>query len=216
MNSRLLIFVVLVAAVGVVVVLTSRSKPEPAEEPASAAAPSVAIPATPARASSQPPASPIGTESFPSAPAPAVPAPSAEPAAATALAQPAPMPVAAVPPGQDGALAPAALPLPQGAEINPEEITRDLDELSLSLRDYRTQMAQNPIGNNAEITKALMGGNPRNAQLAPPGARMNGKGEMVDRWGTAYFFHQMSATSMEIHSAGPDRQLGTDDDIVHR
>jgi hypothetical protein len=126
------------------------------------------------------------------------------------------MPVSAVPSGQDGTAAPAVLPLPPGAEINPEEIAKDLDELSLSFRDYRTQMAQNPVGNNAEITRALMGGNPRGAQLAPPGTRVNGKGEMVDRWGTAYFFHQMSATSMEIHSAGPDRKLGTEDDIIHR
>jgi hypothetical protein len=39
---------------------------------------------------------------------------------------------------------------------------------------------------------------------------------MIDRWGTPYFFHQISATSMEIHSAGPDRKMGTEDDIVHR
>jgi hypothetical protein len=105
---------------------------------------------------------------------------------------------------------------PSDAAVDPAKITEDLDKLSLSLRDYRTLMAQNPVGTNAEITKALKGGNPKGAQLAPEDGRVNAKGEMVDRWGTPYFFHQMSATSMEVHSAGPDHKMGTDDDIVLR
>jgi hypothetical protein len=101
-------------------------------------------------------------------------------------------------------------------EVNSEQIAADLDSLSLSLRDYRTLMAQNPVGTNSEITEALMGSNRKSARLAPPDVRLNGKGEMVDRWGVPYFFHQLSATSMEIHSAGPDKKMGTDDDIIHR
>jgi hypothetical protein len=105
---------------------------------------------------------------------------------------------------------------PAEADVTPEQIALDLDGVSRSLRDFRTLMAQNPVGTNAEITQALRGGNPKGAQLAPDGVRLNGDGEMVDRWGTPYFFHQLSATSMEIHSAGPDKQMGTDDDIVLR
>jgi hypothetical protein len=105
---------------------------------------------------------------------------------------------------------------PPGAGGTPEQIATDLDQISLSLRDYRTVLVENPVGNNAEITRALMGGNPKSARLAPPEAQVNGDGQMIDRWGTPYFFHQISATSMEIHSAGPDRKMGTEDDIVHR
>lgn len=93
----------------------------------------------------------------------------------------------------------------------------DLDNVRLMLRDYRSLMGENPVGSNAEIMKAIMGGNPKHAQLGPPGGQgINGNGELVDRWGTPYFFHQQSATSMEIRSAGPDRVMWTPDDLVLR
>jgi hypothetical protein len=44
--------------------------------------------------------------------------------------------------------------------------------------------------------------------------RINGKGELVDYWGTPFFFHQLSGTEMEIHSAGPDKVMWTADDLV--
>lgn len=100
----------------------------------------------------------------------------------------------------------------------PEDIeaaTRDMDKVSLMIRDFRTRLKENPVGTNAEIMRALMGENAKGARLGPlDGQQINGKGELVDRWGTPYFFHQMSRTEMEIHSAGPDRQLGTSDDII--
>ena len=43
---------------------------------------------------------------------------------------------------------------------------------------------------------------------------VNEKGELVDPWGTPYFFHQLSAMEMEIRSAGPDRIMWTEDDLV--
>jgi hypothetical protein len=44
--------------------------------------------------------------------------------------------------------------------------------------------------------------------------RINGNGELVDVWGTPYFFHQLSGTDTEIHSAGPDRIMWTADDLI--
>ena len=192
MNPRLSAFIVLIAAVGVVVFLTTRPKPAPANRVGSPV-PSVATEAAPAPSSPQLPAIPPASEPSESPSAPNFPVPAMAPVA------PEPMPVAAVPPDEGN---PAALPPAPGARIDPGEIAKDLDEISLNLRDYRTRMAQNPIGNNAEITRALMGG------------------ESVTRavrsvW-RAVFFHQLSATRMEIHSAGPDRKLGTEDDIVLR
>lgn len=91
----------------------------------------------------------------------------------------------------------------------------EADKVSLMLRDYRTRMGENPVGTNAEIMKAVMGGNPKGALLGPPeGQKLNGDGELVDRWGKPYFFHQLSRTSMEIRSAGPDQQLYTEDDVI--
>lgn len=91
-------------------------------------------------------------------------------------------------------------------------------ELSKTRRmiiDYHTRMGENPVGTNAEIMQAIMGGNPKQATFGPaPEQTLNGKGELVDQWGTPYFFHQLSRDQMEIHSAGPDRVLGTQDDLV--
>ena len=69
-----------------------------------------------------------------------------------------------------------------------------------------------------EITKALQGDNPKQINFLKPddGNRVNGNGELVDPWGTPYFFHQLSATDMEIRSAGPDRKMWSDDDLVTR
>jgi hypothetical protein len=93
----------------------------------------------------------------------------------------------------------------------------ELDQVNLMIRDYRTLTGGNPVGTNAEIMAALMGQNPKQAKLGPPeGAKLNEKGELIDRWGTPYFFHQLARDHMEIRSAGPDRVLWTVDDPVVR
>ena len=81
------------------------------------------------------------------------------------------------------------------------------------LREYRNAMGGNPIGTNAEIMRAINGDNLKQVRIGPPaGQRLNEKGELVDRWGTPYFFHQLSGDRMEIRSAGPDRVMWTGDD----
>lgn len=83
------------------------------------------------------------------------------------------------------------------------------------LRDFRTRIGENPTGTNAEIMKVVMGGNRVQAKLGPPeGQKLNDQGELVDRWGAPYFFHQLSKNEMEIRSAGPDRAMWTADDVV--
>ncbi|MEO7415092.1 MAG: hypothetical protein ABIZ81_17255 [Opitutaceae bacterium] len=100
------------------------------------------------------------------------------------------------------------------SEAQPEA-RADLEGVHFMLRDFRTRMKENPVGSNAEIMRAVMGGNPAGATLGPPaGQSLNSEGELVDRWETPYFFHQLSKTSMEIRSAGPDRQMWTADDLV--
>ncbi|HEV7404192.1 MAG TPA: hypothetical protein VGO11_14725 [Chthoniobacteraceae bacterium] len=96
-----------------------------------------------------------------------------------------------------------------------EAIRADLDGVRSMVRDYRSLFRENPVGNNAEIMQAIMGGNKKGAQLGPPeGQKLNAAGELVDRWGTPYFFHQLSKSDMEIRSAGPDRVMWTADDQV--
>jgi len=91
-----------------------------------------------------------------------------------------------------------------------------LENMRTTLRHYSLRFGENPVGDNAEITAALTGKNPKHVVFLNPedGLRLNDKGQLVDNWNTPYFFHQLSSTVMEIHSAGPDRRMWTPDDLV--
>ena len=98
-----------------------------------------------------------------------------------------------------------------GAESSPEEDLQILQEL---LDVYRRALNGAPSGENAEIVAALRGANPRGiAVLATNHPALRADGQLLDRWGTPYFFHSISRERMEIISAGPDRQLWTLDDL---
>ena len=91
-----------------------------------------------------------------------------------------------------------------------------LRNMRVTINQYRSMFGENPVGTNPEITKALNGDNPKQARFIKEelGLRINGRGELVDYWGTPFFFHQLSGTEMEIHSAGPDKVMWTADDLV--
>jgi hypothetical protein len=91
-----------------------------------------------------------------------------------------------------------------------------LENVRVAVRTYGTRFNGNPVGTNPEITKALQGDNPKQVNFIreEDGFRVNGAGELVDPWGTPLFFHQLSATEMEIRCAGPDKVLYTADDLV--
>jgi hypothetical protein len=116
-------------------------------------------------------------------------------------------------------LAPSSYPdvvPPIVKEPDPQSMI-DMNKVTRMLRDYRSLTGANPVGSNAEIMRVIMGDNPKRAKLGPPeGLSLNGDGELMDRWGTPYFFHQLSADLMEIRSAGPDRKMWTGDDVVGR
>ena len=90
--------------------------------------------------------------------------------------------------------------------------------MRIAVNQYGSRFAGNPVGTNPEITKALNGDNPKQVKFISEesGLRINGKGELVDSWGTPFFFHQLSGTEMEIRSAGPDRVMWSADDLVTR
>jgi len=91
-----------------------------------------------------------------------------------------------------------------------------LSNMRVTVNQYRSMFGENPVGTNPEITRALNGDNPKQARFIKEelGLRINGGGELVDYWGTPFFFHQLSGTEMEIHSAGPDKVMWTADDLV--
>jgi len=97
--------------------------------------------------------------------------------------------------------------------MNPETV---LGKMRIVMHQYSSMFGGNPVGTNPEITEALNVGNPKQARFITEdsGLRINGRGELVDSWGTPFFFHQLSSTEMEIRSAGPDRKMWTADDLV--
>jgi hypothetical protein len=109
--------------------------------------------------------------------------------------------------------------LPIANEITPPNspdatVDDDLGTLELVIAEFHKQNGGNPVGENVEITAALLGDNPKRlAYLPSKGSFLNTSGQLIDRWGTPYFFHQLSANQTEIMSAGPDRQFNTGDDV---
>jgi hypothetical protein len=119
--------------------------------------------------------------------------------------------------------APPRGPAPQAGELTPDpgSLTQVGPETALqnvqrAVHQYGEMFGGNPVGTNPEITSQLNGDNPKHINFIrpQPGASINAEGELVDAWGTPYFFHQISGSEMEIHSAGPDKVMWTSDDLV--
>ncbi|MGJ8674139.1 hypothetical protein [Rubritalea sp.] len=73
-----------------------------------------------------------------------------------------------------------------------------------------------PIGLNVEVTNALLGDNPIKVGVLPiDSPRINENGELVDSRGTPFWFHSQSSVELTITSAGPDRLLHTEDDVIY-
>ena len=190
-----------VAAVGVWLWINStQPSVAPAAAPTTGVHPGAAEPATPAA---------VVTAS----PSPKPPGPTVVRVESAAIPG---MPLARTTPGPS----PSPKPIAGGAAATSEgavELRAAGELVQIMLRDYRTRMGENPVGSNAEIMKAIMGGNPVGAVLGPPeGQKLNEKGELVDQWGNPYFFHQMSKDKMEVRSAGPDGVMWSPDDILTR
>jgi hypothetical protein len=118
----------------------------------------------------------------------------------------------------DNSTGPQARPFILGSADSPPSMDAAtvLSNMRVTVNQYRSMFGENPVGTNPEITKALNGDNPKQARFIKEelGLRINGGGELVDYWATPFFFHQLSGTEMEIHSAGPDKVMWTADDLV--
>ena len=203
MKTRSISLVLALGLFALAIWFAFKPRPEPitfSTETSSAGGPVATVPPSPAATLFRP------------QPLPSVPRlPSVAPTSPTPEVADSPLPVVSIPgasPNESAAAASAATS--RDARIDEEKVR-------LMLRDYRTLTGGNPVGTNAEIMQALMGGNPKQATLGPPeGMSLNGAGELVDQWNTPYFFHQISREVTEVRSAGPDKRLWTADDVVAR
>ena len=81
--------------------------------------------------------------------------------------------------------------------------------------DYRYAYKENPVGSeNAEITEQLLGKNPKRIVFIDPRCPALRGNQLVDQWGSPFFFHAVSGQQMQERSAGPDRHLWTADDVL--
>ena len=73
------------------------------------------------------------------------------------------------------------------------------------------------LGANEEFAAALRGKNRTQLPFVSAGhPAFNSLGQLVDRWGSPLHFHVESHDRIEIRSAGPDRQMWTEDDLHRR
>jgi hypothetical protein len=109
---------------------------------------------------------------------------------------------------------PAGPPSPlQFTNFEPSTVVQNMGR---AIRQYGEMFGGNPVGDNQEITSELSGKNPKHINFisTDAGMRVNDDGELVDPWGTPYFFHQISGADTEIHPPPPDGVMWTADDIV--
>ena len=72
-----------------------------------------------------------------------------------------------------------------------------------------------PIGCNADLADALRGRNPHQQRFLPDDhPALNDDGELIDRFGIPLHLHVEKAGYYQLRSAGPDRKLWTEDDLL--
>jgi hypothetical protein len=99
-------------------------------------------------------------------------------------------------------------------------IEEDLTDLSHALKNFALLVKGDspiPLGANEEIAIALLGKNRAKLAFLPKDSRaLNARGQLIDRWDTALWFHASTRDRIDIRSAGPDKKLWTTDDVHRR
>ena len=98
------------------------------------------------------------------------------------------------------------------ANASTRQFNEDVEDLFTGLQMYKERMGAYPVGNNAEVVKALMGNNSKNLIILVGRKKdINSKGEFVDPWGTPLRIY-FAGEGVLIRSAGPNKRF--DDSTV--
>ena len=90
---------------------------------------------------------------------------------------------------------------------------RELEILQDLISQHHRALGDGSMGDNGDVVNALVGTEGPGTWLPRSSPRLR-EGQLMDRWGSPYWFHPNAANQMEIRSAGPDRNLFTGDDII--
>jgi len=95
-------------------------------------------------------------------------------------------------------------------------IHQDLEIVFSLVDSYHQIFKKMPTGGlNEEIIASISGKNAKRLGfISPKHPAISEKGELLDRFGTPFYFHPVSSAIMEIRSAGPDKKLFSEDDIL--
>ena len=97
------------------------------------------------------------------------------------------------------------------ADLSPQQKLQMVDQI---MYVYRQGFGENPVGQNEDIVASMLGENEKRTAFLPKDSPAIQNGKLVDEWGTPYWFHPINSKQMEIRSAGPDKQLFTEDDLT--
>lgn len=96
---------------------------------------------------------------------------------------------------------------------SPEDDLRLINHLVQNYRLLAKGLDSRHFSSNEAIGNTLRGNQSIALQAVSQDHRIfNSEGLLTDRWGSALFFHAVSASVIDVYSAGPDKTFGTSDD----
>jgi hypothetical protein len=92
----------------------------------------------------------------------------------------------------------------------------EFNQIQTAVLSYYVEYSEYPVApDNATLIRKLSGGNLRHIEFLSVSSKdQDGKGEMIDPWGTPLRLSVDADGTLHADSAGPDKSFGTVDDIV--
>jgi hypothetical protein len=79
------------------------------------------------------------------------------------------------------------------------------------------QAGDRPLSANEEWSAALRGNRPGTEPwISNKSVALDSRNRLIDRWGTPLHFHALGGKQWEIRSAGPDKKMWSDDDLLEK
>ncbi len=97
---------------------------------------------------------------------------------------------------------------------SPAEDRSSLNDIITNYLQSAPHSVRLPLGTNDEITRALTDSDTLGTSAIPTSHPAIVSGQLVDRWGSPWHFHQLAADVIDVRSSGPDRKPFTADDVV--